>query len=62
MTYVKTKETNAIQTMHHLPAEISGAKIIAICFEKEIIFYDCNHNAIINNLSFRYTHVRVKLL
>lgn len=62
INYVKMKETNTMQSLHHVPAEVHGENIIAVCFDKEILFYDIHHSTIINTLQFRYTHVRGKLL
>lgn len=36
--------------------------MVAVCLEKEVVFYDLAHCALINSLCFRYTHVRTKLL
>lgn len=48
--------------MQHLPVEIAGGKVIAVCLEKEILFYDLANCALISSLNFRYTQVRAKLL
>lgn len=34
IAYVKTKETNSIQDIQHLPPDVAGTRLIAICFEK----------------------------
>lgn len=40
MQYVKSKETNAVESIKALPAEVGGRDLYLVCMDRELVIYD----------------------